>query len=397
MTTTPAILQGEGLNHETYYRSLPREYYLSPEIFEQEFDKIFARQWLLVGHECQIPTRGDYFTVDLAGENIIITRTDSGDVHAMFNVCRHRGSRVCDAAKGHVTSFVCPYHAWSFGPDGHLEGAPTISDDDFLDPEQYALKPVRTATWRGFIFINLAAEEPFPLRESLAKVEDDLPDLAPTSLKLVHEVVHKVKANWKLVAENNLECYHCPFCHDVLCGAADIDSFKVEIAGAARYAVQDPNFIGGSGLGIQIRHDAKSLTADGNFACKKLLDDGAATGPGFSAGLHVAPIFGAILYYADYIVMQSNFPISVNENHQKVQWFVRADAVEGEDYEVADVIKVLDETAREDVEIIERNGRGAASRAYTPGPLSKTAEPINHLMLSMYLDWMAAPGGGAAV
>jgi Rieske 2Fe-2S family protein len=219
---------------------------------------------------------------------------------------------------------------------------------------------------------------------------DGVPSIDPAAIKLVHEVVHDVHANWKLVAENNLECYHCPFCHDALCGAADLARFKADIETAARYAVQHRNFIGGSGPGIPVRPGAASLTSTGDFASRRPLGDMTAANAGFSAGFHVAPVFGAALFYADYIVMQTNFPQSAGLTKQRIQWFVDADAVEGEDYELREVIGVLDTTAREDVEIIERNGRGASSRSYTPGPLSKAAEPFNHLMLSMYLDWMAA-------
>jgi Rieske 2Fe-2S family protein len=387
MAVSPALLTGTGPDDSSYYRSLPRQYYVSEEIFESEYDLVFARQWLLVGHVCQIPTTGDYFTVEIAGESIVIVRGEDGVVHAHYNVCRHRGSRVCDAATGHVKRFVCPYHAWSYKPDGRLDSAPTIPDGEYIDYALYGLKSVDVGTSEGFIFIHLGVDEPSSLEDSFAQMSDTLPSIDPGSVKLIHEVVHDVRANWKLVAENNLECYHCPFCHDVLCSAADVDSFKADIATAARYAVQDRNFVGGSGPGIAVRDGFASLTSSGDLACDRLLGDYAA---GYSSGFHIAPIFGATLFYADYLVMQTNFPQSANLTKQRIQWFVHADAVEGEDYEVDDVIDILDKTAREDVEIIERNGRGASSRSYTPGPLSKAAEPINHLMLSMYLEWMNA-------
>jgi Rieske 2Fe-2S family protein len=383
-----ALLTGTGPDDSSYYRSLPRQYYVSEEIFESEYDLVFARQWLLVGHVCQIPTTGDYFTVEIAGESIVIVRGGDSAVHAHYNVCRHRGSRICDAATGRAKRLVCPYHAWSYALDGRLESAPTIPDGEYIDYSQYGLKPVDVATSQGFIFVHLGEDEPSSLDASFAQMGDGLPPIEPDSVKLIHEVVHDVHANWKLVAENNLECYHCPFCHDVLCGAADVDSFKADIATGARYAVQDHNFVGGSGPGIAVRHGFASLTGSGAFASKRLLVQ---EDPGYSSGFHIAPVFGATLFYADYFVMQTNFPQSANLTKQRIQWFVHADAVEGEDYEVADVIDVLDKTAREDVEIIERNGRGARSRSYTPGPLSKSAEPINHLMLSMYLEWMKGP------
>ena len=106
----------------------------------------------MVGHACQIREAGDFFTIDLAGENVIIVRGKSGEIHAHYNVCRHRGSRICDAASGRVKSFVCPYHAWAYAIDGHLESAPTIPDGEYIDYAEYGLKPVRVADCGGFLF-----------------------------------------------------------------------------------------------------------------------------------------------------------------------------------------------------------------------------------------------------
>jgi Rieske 2Fe-2S family protein len=382
------ILATGGTDAGPLYRSLPRDYYLSAEIFEREYERVFSRQWLLTGHESQIPRAGDYYTVEVAGESIIVVRGQAGSVNAFYNVCRHRGSRICDAAGGHVRNFICPYHAWSYTPEGRLVSAPTIPDGEYFDYAEYGLKPVRVQSAGGFLFLYLGAGEPSSLEASFAEMRGEFPALDPASIKPVHEVVHEVRANWKLVAENNLECYHCPFCHDVLCEAMDVGSFKADIATGARYAVQHPNLIAGSGPGIPVRPGAASLTRAGGFASTRLLGGLTEGDAGFSAGFHIAPVFGAALFYVDHIVMQTNWPIAAGLTKQKIQWFVHAEAVEGEDYQVPAVIEVLDTTAREDVEIIERNARGAASRSYTPGPLSKAAEPINHLMLSMYLQWM---------
>jgi glycine betaine catabolism A len=390
MTGLTDILVSHGSDHEPYYRSLPRDYYVSQETFELEYSRIFARQWILAGHACQIPEPGDFFTIDIAGENILIVRGAEDELRGFFNVCRHRGSRVCDAAKGRLKRFVCPYHAWTYSIDGRLEAAPTIPDGEYIDYAEHGLVSVRVASWRGFIFVHLGEDEPSSIDEAFAQMGDGLPKIEPDGLQLVREVVHDVRANWKLVAENNLECYHCPFCHDVLCGAMDESAFKADIATGARYAVQDRNFVGGSGPGIPIRDGAASLTRSGEFACTRLLGPMTRADAGHSAGFHIAPVFGAALFYPDYVVMQTNFPQTAGLTKQKIQWFVNAAAVEGRDYEVRDVIEVLDTTAREDVEIIERNARGASSRAYRPGPLSKAAEPINHLMLSMYLQWMGS-------
>src|SRR5262249_1379722 len=153
--------------------------YISPEIFEEEFERVFARQWLLVGHASQIPAVGSYFTFDIAGESFIVVRGEGEAVHAHYNVCRHRGSRICDAASGGVTSFVCPYHAWSYAPDGRLESAPTIPDGEYIDYREHGLKSVRAGTCRGFIFIHIGSDEPSSLEDAFAEMSDGLPAIEP--------------------------------------------------------------------------------------------------------------------------------------------------------------------------------------------------------------------------
>ena len=253
---TADILANTGIGGAIFYNSIPREYYVSAEIFEQEYDRIFARQWMMVGHECQVPRPGDYFTVDIAGENIIITRTQAGHLQRC------------------TTFVVIADHAYAMRPKamcrcssvrtirGHMR--PTVSlrmhlrfpDGEYINYGEYGLKTVHIDSSSGFIFIHLAEEKPSSLAGAFAQMNNELPAIPADGIKLVYEVTHDLKANWKLLAENNLECYHCPFCHDMLCSAADVDSFKADLATAARYAVTDHNFVGGIGPGIPARPGA---------------------------------------------------------------------------------------------------------------------------------------------
>lgn len=382
------VLRAPGRDGQVYYRSLPREYYRSEDVFEREFDRVFRRQWILIGHGCEIPEPGDFMTIDFAGENIIFVRAEDGRIRGHYNVCRHRGSRVCDATKGKTKAFVCPYHAWSYQLDGTLESAPTIPDREYVDYADYGLKSVMVDTHDGFIFMYLGDGEPTPLAEAFGAMEHPLPTFGERGVKVAHELVCDLQANWKIVAENNLECYHCPAAHKTLCAAMNVAAFKDEIATGARYAVQKHNFVGGSGHGAEVRPGAQSMTRSGNFAVRKLLGDFTLEDAGFSAGFHSAPLFGAALYWGDHFVTQYNYPQSAGRTIQKVQWFVNADAEAGVDYDCDELIHVQYMTVTEDAQIIERNARGVDSRTYTPGPLSKAAEPLNHVMLSLYLDWM---------
>ena len=111
---------------------------------------------MLVGHQSQIAGNGDYFTSEVAGESLIIVRDKSGEVHGFYNVCRHRGTRLCEDQSGHSSAIQCPYHAWTYGLDGRLIGAPHMDDVPGFDKAEHSLHAVNLALWEGFIFVNLA-------------------------------------------------------------------------------------------------------------------------------------------------------------------------------------------------------------------------------------------------
>ena len=149
-------------------RTLPRDAYLSEAQFAREADRIFHREWFAVGREATIPSAGDFLHVEVAGESVLITRARSGALHAFYNVCRHRGSRLVmddpppavDGPSGRFKGSIrCPYHAWTYGLDGHLRNAPFLTESDGLRRDQLGLYPVAVDTWAGFIFVNLTPSE----------------------------------------------------------------------------------------------------------------------------------------------------------------------------------------------------------------------------------------------
>ena len=132
--------------------SLPRGVYHDPEIYEQEVRAIFMKSWLYVGHQSQIPRRGDYFLFEIAGESVILVRADDGQINALLNVCRHRGSRICDAASGHEARLTCRYHGWTYGLDGSLRAASRMPES--FDKSRHGLHRVQVKVLAGLIFIN---------------------------------------------------------------------------------------------------------------------------------------------------------------------------------------------------------------------------------------------------
>src|SRR5215471_16426989 len=141
-------------------KTLPQRYFVSPEIFAKEQEKIFSKQWVLVGHQSQIAEASDYFTAEVAGESLIIVRDKHAAIHGFYNVCRHRGARLCEEQNGHAATIRCPYHAWTYAPDGRLIGAPHMDETPGFGKTEYPLKPARLGLWEGFIFLNLADDSP---------------------------------------------------------------------------------------------------------------------------------------------------------------------------------------------------------------------------------------------
>ena len=141
-------------------KSLAQRYFISPEIFAQEQEKIFSRQWVLVGHQSQIAKGGDYFAADVAGESLIVVRDRRSMIRGFYNVCRHRGTRLQEDQSGHVSAIQCPYHAWTYGLDGRLLGSPHMDGVPGFDKADYALHPVNLALWEGFIFVSLSDSPP---------------------------------------------------------------------------------------------------------------------------------------------------------------------------------------------------------------------------------------------
>ncbi|MEP7175279.1 MAG: aromatic ring-hydroxylating dioxygenase subunit alpha, partial [Gemmatimonadales bacterium] len=197
-------------------RTLPREYYASPELFAEEIERIFTKRWLCVGREDRIPAAGDWFTQAIGAESVIVLRDRDGACRAFYNVCRHRGTRICEEHSGRFSGTIqCPYHAWTYGLDGRLIGAPSTGDIEHFDKGDYPLHPVALATWEGFLFINLAAE-PEPFDQAWAPLLGRFSRFNLPNLQVARTIEYDVKSNWKLLFQNYSECYHCGPVHPAL-------------------------------------------------------------------------------------------------------------------------------------------------------------------------------------
>jgi Rieske 2Fe-2S family protein len=209
--------------------TLPSSWYLKKRIYRLEREHIFMREWVCVGREEDLPGVGDHRVLELYGESILLLRNEQMELKAFYNVCRHRGARLCPAAgdddsvlalKGGVVgkrAIICPYHAWSYNLDGQLTRAPHMSRDNGFDPEGIHLHPVGVAGWGGFVFLNLSPHEAPPFEDTIGIARRRFERYPLNDLRVARTISYEVKANWKVLCENYNECYHCGPVHPELC------------------------------------------------------------------------------------------------------------------------------------------------------------------------------------
>jgi len=196
-------------------RTLPYGWYSDPEILRREQERIFRSSWQYAGHTGQLPAnRGAGFFAAHAGRTpVVVTRDGDGELRAFLNVCRHRGFPVAEG-EGRRETLQCPYHAWTYGLDGGLRAAPRSDEEDVFPREELGLVPVAVGTWGPFVFVN-ATRDAEPLVDALGSMPAQVAELGLDVDRLVHHSHWETEldANWKIVCENFLECYHCQVAH----------------------------------------------------------------------------------------------------------------------------------------------------------------------------------------
>ncbi len=192
-------------------RAMPKSVYAAPEFADLERRAIFARDWICAGRASALPAPGDYLTMDLGGEPIVVLRDGAGTLRAMSNVCRHRMS-VLLTGRGNARAIVCPYHAWTYGLDGRLRGAPAMARNECFDKGDIALPQIRCEDWQGWIMVSLDADAP-PPQTALAGIDALVGDFGMAHYVEAFREEFRWHTNWKVLAENFMESYHLPVCH----------------------------------------------------------------------------------------------------------------------------------------------------------------------------------------
>jgi Rieske 2Fe-2S family protein len=210
-------------------QTLPSSWYYRDDIYALEKERIFCREWLCVAREEELPAVGDFRVLDVVGESILLVRNRQGTLRAFYNVCRHRGARLCRtdesapvgmAVNGGVIaarSILCPYHQWSYDLDGHLVATPHMGNVPGFDKSAISLYPVGVECWGGFIFVNLTPAEARPFDAELGEISQRTQRYPLAGLAVGHSITYRVAANWKAICENYNECYHCGGVHPELC------------------------------------------------------------------------------------------------------------------------------------------------------------------------------------
>lgn len=338
--------------------TLPARYYTDPEYHRREVARLFLNHWIAVGRSEQIAEPGDYINCEIGGESILVTRDVEGTPRAFYNVCRHRGTQICDRHSGRFEGRIqCPYHGWTYGLDGALLGAPHMDPATF-DQSQFPLHQAHAAEWEGHVFLHASRDSPAPaLAERLAPLQEKFAAWGMADLRLGKRLYYDIQANWKLIVQNYSECLHCPFLHPALNRLTDYLGSDNETPTEV--------YLGGT---MGFRGGSQTMSVDGERRRDYL--------PGLSQAQR-----GQVAYYAvfpnllislhpDYMMTHTLWPRAVDRTEVICEFHFHPHEMAKRGFEMNDAVEFWDHTNVEDWNISELSQRGISSRAYTPGPYS---------------------------
>ena len=394
---------GSALPEVSPGHTLPQRYYTCPTVFSTDMRRVVVRMWLLVDHVSRIAEPDCYFLVSVGDESIIVVRESDEKVNAFFNVCRHRGSRVCSKDTGRQAVFTCSYHAWTYKTNGSLIRPRSMPDD--FDPATSGLHPCHLRIWHGMIFICLE-RGPAPPFEREFRAFDPWGDYHGFgSAKIAHKFRYRVAANWKLVAENFLECYHCGPAHPEFCTRQDLAATRAfgsgpssgpidaalgyspileeweetaALLGRPRGSVEDDEFSLNMKFLMQRPHrsDILSETEDGRPVARVM-----GKRKDYDGGhMHLCfnPL-GHIVSCSDYAVLFRFTPHNVSSTDIELTWLVDDAA---EDVDVSRLTWMWDTTTKQDQVITENNFQGVNSSRYEPGRYSDEERKV-----ATFVNW----------
>lgn len=370
--------------------SLPRELYVGAETYVADLEAVWLTHWVFAGHSCDVRGTGDFFVFDLGDESLIIVRGEDANLRALHNVCRHRGSRIVDDAAGSASRLVCPYHQWAYGLDGCLRACGGVERELDLARDQLSLRSARVVEVAGLVFVSFAAD-PATFDGARADLERELAAHELAGAKIAARRSYVVAANWKLVWENNRECWHCHVGHPEYV-RANYDSANetgrthTELRGriaelAAKGLSVDHDDVGLAEFPARGRWWGVNRTVNVPGFVTESLDGRPVAPPMGGYDEHdVGTVRARVLpgfwchASADHAVTTRLVPDGPTQTRIEVSWLVDSDAVEGRDYDLESLLPFWQLTSEQDWTLCERNQHGIRSSAYAPGPYSPSRE-----------------------
>jgi phenylpropionate dioxygenase-like ring-hydroxylating dioxygenase large terminal subunit len=375
-------------------RGLPQVFYTDPAVYARDLDRVFRRHWHCLAHDSILPKPHDFELFDLAGEQVILTRDASGTLHALLNNCRHKGAQVCAERQGNARSFVCPYHAWTYGNDGALKAARVMPEG--FDRSAHGLRRLHLRVAEGLVFISFAAE-PLDFTPVSDLISRTCGVYGWATAKVAARQTYAMAANWKIAVENYVECYHCGPAHPEYSAThvleqppAEIDALNAAMAArtcALGLDVAESLIWEGSATG---REAARSYRYALKAGVQSASRDGGPVAPlmgqftGYDGGI-TSLQFGGMSFmaaYPDHGVIYRFIPTGVDSCEMELIWLVAGEAVEGRDYDLDRLTWLWRVTSDEDKKIIESTGAGVRSHYFTPGPIAPMEAQTQR-----YINW----------
>ncbi len=366
------------LSNDRKGHTLPRGLYVSDEAFAFDTQVMLKSVWLYACTVAHVKNAGDYFVFELAGNSIIILRGRDNEVRAFWNSCRHRGAKICLEQSGRAPRLMCPYHQWTYGLDGKLLAARSMAED--FDKADHGLNPVALENVGGLIFICLS-DNPPPIDRVKADIADQILVYDLEKLKVAVQDDYIEDANWKLVMENNRECYHCDVGHPELISVLGTTGFgkdapaddyletkraEWQALGIDHDVIEFPDGWWHRIARLALANGAVTQSIDGKLACQKLI--GPFKAPETSSLSVWTQPNSWHHFCCDHVVTFSLTPIGPDKTLLRTSWLVHEDAVEGVDYNPDHLAALWRATNVQDGHFSMVNHQGIANDGYIQGP-----------------------------
>lgn len=333
-------------------RTLPGKAYTSAAVLDWELEHLFAREWVCVGRTAGMREAGMQRAVRAGSATVLLTRDESGALHAFHNVCRHRGHELLGSGESAQHRYIrCPYHAWAYRLDGSLRATPNFDDLPDDDPVRTGLVAVPVTEWRGWGFVNLRGDAA-PLMSFVDDLDGWAAGYTPEDLVPVAGHAYEVQANWKVITENYHECLHCPSIHPQL--------VKLSASDSGTTCAPRGRWVGGT---MDLRDEVATMSLTGRGGRRLPQVDGRALREVVYVSLFPNLL---ISMHPDYVMTHRLEPLAADRTAVECQWLSVADNADGS---LAAAIEFWDITNQQDWSACESVQRGAASVAYRPGPL----------------------------